>query len=181
MKLLSMDPGTRGCGVALFNSIGRLHAATYLPNRMTVGRRLDSCITMAKDVFLWASQRGAGAESVACEVPRSYNAGNQKGPQDDLIDLAMVSAAVAGMFHYSKVLTYYPQEWKGSVKAETFLRRIISRLDEGEKAVIELVMARKALDDVPDSDSLDHNTLDAIGIGLHYLGRMAPVRQYARD
>ncbi len=104
------------------------------------------------------------------EVPRSYDAGQQKGPQNDLIDLALVCAAIAGKVGGdTEVVTYYPQEWKGSIKADTFTERILEALSNEEKQRIQRTGA------------LDHNTIDAVGLGLKYLGRLERTRKYARD
>lgn len=181
MNILAVDPGVRGCGVALFID-GFLWAATYVKNPATSGKRLDSSCRMAEATnrFVFVNQPTGGLQHLVIEVPRSYEAGQQKGPQDDLIDVALVAAAIAGGRPHVPVTTYYPQEWKGSVKAETFLARILERLGPGEKAAIQLV-GRTPLERVPHSDSLDHNTLDSIGIGLKFLDRMERTRVYARD
>lgn len=182
-NLLTLDPGTRGAGVAVF--VDRdLVGATYVHNPCREGRRLNSAVTLARAVRHWAEVTvNRSIHRIAIEVMRSYEAGQQKGPQDDLIDVSLVSAAVAGTFHDVRpelMSTFYPQEWKGSVKAETFLGRILDRLESHEKAAIKLV-GRIPLAEVPKSDSLDHNTLDAIGIGLKVLGRLERHRAYARE
>lgn len=180
-RVLGIDPGVRGCGCAISDLDGVLAAATYVVNPVRHTSRLDSAVAMAKAVTQWA--RGCAAtqdfECVAIEVPRSYSAGQQKGPQNDLIDVAMVAAACAALMELP-VFTYYPQEWKGTVDPETMLERILKRLSKVEKDRIELV-GRVPLEQVPASDSLDHNTIDACGIVLHALGRMTPVKVYARE
>ncbi len=183
MITLAIDPGVRGCGAALFeNEV--LCAATYVKNPATGGKRLDSAVRMAEAVARFRSLYFPTEPPLhlVIEVPRSYDAGHQKGPQDDLIDVALVAAAVAGHIqsYCGAVTTYYPQEWKGTVKAETFLARILERLTPSEAGRIHLV-GRTPLHKVPDSDSLDHNTLDAIGIGLKFLGRGERTRVFARD
>jgi hypothetical protein len=182
---LSIDPGTRGAGAAIFDTVTRqLHAARYIRNPIDGGRRLDAAIALAEAVFRWAGEEGVLVmRTVACEVMRSYNAGQQKGPQDDLIDVSLVSSACATLGKLrgaDKLVTYYPAEWKSNLNPETCLERIIERLSLPEQGRIQLV-GRTPLYDIPGSDSLDHNTLDAIGIGLKLLGRFEPVRSFARE
>lgn len=176
MKILAVDPGLRGCGCALFAG-ETLELAAYVKNTLKTGRRLDNAMAMALAVERWAALDGmVDLDAVVVEVPRSYSAGQQKGPQDDLIDLAMVSAAVAAVVRQDcilpercQVVTYYPYEWKGSVAADTFTERILERLSNEEKQRIERI------------GELDHNTIDSVGIGLKFLGRMERSRKYARD
>lgn len=178
--LLCIDPGTKGVGAAVFH-LGscQLQFATYIPGPIK-GRRLDSALALAGAVEHRLAAFDVAA--VACEVMRSYDAQHQKGPQDDLIDVSLVSAAIADRFagHGTQVITYYPSEWKGNLNPETCLERIVQRLSPGERAMVKLV-GRLPLERVPGSDSLDHNTLDACGIGLYKLGRFAPARVFARE
>ncbi|NOJ83830.1 hypothetical protein [Myxococcus xanthus] len=64
----------------------------------------------------------------------------------------------------------YPRDWKGSLDADAFIERIKQRIDAAEHLRVEL----------PSYSSLHHNVWDAIGIGLHALGRLAPHRVFPR-
>lgn len=180
--LLAIDPGTRGAGAALFHQPKReLVCATYIRNPIDGGRRMDAALALAKAVERWVSVGWSAPSTVACEVMRSYSADQQKGPQDDLIDVSLVSMACGAIWQPApKLVTYYPAEWKGNLNPVTCLKRIVDRLSPVERERIMLV-GRTPLERVPESDSLDHNTLDACGIGLFLLGRFAPARVFARE
>lgn len=182
--ILCIDPGTRGAGAALYDGPSKtLIGARYIRNPIDGGRRMDAAVALARAVEHWVTVVKMQAPStVACEVMRSYSADQQKGPQDDLIDVSLVSMACAAIYQPTpKLVTYYPREWKGTLNAETCLERIVERLTKtGEHKRIELV-GRLPLERVPHSDSLDHNTLDACGIGLFLLGRFAPMRVFPRE
>jgi hypothetical protein len=90
------------------------------------------------------------------EVPRIYpHSRDQKGDLNDLLELAGVVGALTGVF--SVVSFVYPADWKGQLPKKVMNDRVLMTLglDEGDALVHH-----------------DHNTLDAIGIGLHDLGRL---------
>lgn len=155
----AVDPGLRGCGVALFEPVIGLAWATYLPNTMIDGRGPDRHSAMARKIAHHVAAMG-GFKNLIVEFPRIY----PKGPRDrrsdpnDLLDVAGVAGAVAALFE--NVLWVFPQEWKGQVPKEVMNSRVKKRLTPEELRRITSVGA------------LDHNTLDAVGIGLHLLGRL---------
>ena len=147
--IIAIDPGVRMCGVALFHDsddgdpetrAGRLYHARWVPVR---------------NLHLFAHD----AELVV-EMPRIYRgSGQQKGDLNDLLDLATVVGYCEGIFHGSH-RRVFPAQWKGQVPKKIMNARVLSRLDDVEKAAIVSVGAK------------DHNILDAIGIGLWALGRL---------
>lgn len=178
--LLALDPGKKGCGVSLFSPARELLAATYV-RRPIEAEGLRGAVAMADAAWGWALEFRFGIPGIAAiEVPRSYQAGAQKGPQDDLIDIALVAAVMAGHFTSSNVITYYPRDWKGTVDATVCLQRVLDCLTPVERTRIQLV-GRTPLEKVPTSSALDHNTLDAVGIGLTACGRFSTKRVYARE
>jgi hypothetical protein len=99
------------------------------------------------------------------ERPQVYTVG--KGDPNDLVPLAGIGAAFASRFDRFK--WYLPKEWKGQLpKGIAFEKRILDRLDTLE--IAEIIPA----------GSLTHNIYDAIGIGLHHLGRFQRRRVFAR-
>lgn len=159
MGLLTVDPGLRGCGVALFRD-GRLVWAKYVLNLERTDRGGDCFRGMAFAVENEARHAGyEGSERVLVELPQVYQSKHQKGDQDDILQLAGVVGALCMALPPSR--TVRPREWKGTIAKEVMTRRILSRLDTDEDAAI----LRK-------SEALDHNIIDAVGIGLWYLGRL---------
>lgn len=164
MRLVSVDCGVRGCGVAVFDE-GILSRATYIRNPMRHGQGATSAFPMASAVRAWT-----GVPSVlAIETMQWYEAGDQKGNQNDLGGVQLVAGAIIGILAAPTVMSYVPRDWKGTIDGDVCTERILDRLTIAEKACIISV------------GELDHNTVDGIGIGLKYLGRFEPRRVYARE
>jgi len=88
-----------------------------------------------------------------------------KGDPNDLIAISARGAWFAGrmapyIFDYEAVT---PRQWKGTVDGDIFLTRITKRLDERELGLLDTCGA---------IDSLKHNVIDAIGLGLWKVGRL---------
>lgn len=163
--LLTIDPGVHALGAALFvpdTTDGGmcLRAAEYLKFEKIT----DIASTLDQFVYRhlnWPLDHDKLA--VVIEKPRIYPHGAQrKGDLNDLLDLAEVVGACGASFTHTR--TVYPRDWKGTVKKEVMTARIEDRLRGFEQLRVTRVGAK------------DHNTLDAVGIGLHVLGRLAPKR-----
>lgn len=161
MRFLTIDPGKKIVGWAVFERVpgqsftrlsdcGLLRAET--PREMLI----QSDRAGIRDIE-WAE--------VIVECPQAYSQRErQKGPQQDLIDIAIMGGLVAG-FAVSNmpVITFvHPHAWKGSVEKDAMSRRILKRLDPDEVTIVDRL--RPA--------SLVHNAVDAVGIGLWKLGRL---------
>ncbi len=167
-RLLSLDPGIRGCGVALFTD-GRLTACDYVKNLVKKGNDLEAIRAMAEAVLMWAL--GAPVPTMlVCEFPQVYTAAFSRGDNNDLLALAGVGSALAALYPSVPVTTVLPREWKGQAPKEVMHARIKSRLDGPETDVWVAAQYR--------GKSLFHNTADAVGIGLFHLGRLAPKKSW---
>lgn len=149
--LVGIDPGVHFCGISHFYQ-GKLEYAAYLPT---------------DDMFSFICDQLPVAYRYLIECPRIYPQARQKGDQNDLINLARV---VGGLERWceGKVEIIYPREWKGTVDADVMVKRIQERLSPEEKA--------KAV--LPSAKSKHHNVWDAVGIGLHGVGRLKQKRVY---
>ncbi len=105
---------------------------------------------------------------VACdilviELPQVYQHGRSKGDPNDLIRVAFYAGAVAGALGYfgglltGKLLTPTPGDWKGQVPKAIHHERIRRVLSTKELGLVSRV---------------DHNVMDAVGLGLWALGRL---------
>lgn len=165
MIVIGVDPGVKsiGFGVASNDQIvagGLIRCDNPTPQRLA---------TMLRD-RLYAL--GVYEANVVIEVPQIYSAGRHKGDQNDLINVALVSGAVAGVLDSRGALCssrfVLPREWKGGVEADVFTARIEKRLVPSELA---------ALDKAP--ASLRHNMIDGVGLALFGSGkRLEPRRNY---
>lgn len=168
-RLLSVDPGIRGCGVALFVD-DLLGKAEYVRNTCPKGNRAAEAESMAANIYYYAYKDLIN--DLAVEWPRIYASrireGSSKEDPNDLLALAGVVSAVAGKLNVWST-SYCPSEWKGQLTKEACHERIKSRLTPIELAILE--DASKAA-----GKTYAHNVWDAVGIGLHHLGRLGKKR-----
>lgn len=145
MSLIAIDPGVHRCGVAFFMD-GQLQLAEYQENSYLFGNE-------------WETSRSY--RNVVVEMPRIYPGAQQrKGDLNDLLNLAAVVGRVEEKFKTAVVSRVFPQKWKGQVPKQVMNARVLSKLSDVERARILSVGAK------------DHNTIDAVGIGLWALGRL---------
>lgn len=157
--VVSIDPGLRYCGVAVFQEKVLVQAG-LVKNPEEVKRGPVAWRAMAAEVQGFIA--GGGIRTLATEFPKIYPLRQQKGDQADLIEVAGVAGAVVGALfeRAGSVVGYEPYQWKGTVPKDIHNKRVLTRLSEAEHAL---------LDDIP--AGLVHNTIDAIGIGLVFLKR----------
>lgn len=105
--------------------------------------------------------RGACSEHLAIEVPQVYPGMRREDP-NDLIDLATSAGIVIGSAQWASVTRYRPREWKGQTPKKIDHERTLKVLTAAERSVY---------DGCDVAQSLRHNILDAIGIGLRHLKR----------
>lgn len=169
--LLAIDPSVTATGISVFED-GVLAHARLVKNEPTKSivknestKSIDDWRSMAWSVFY--AVRFPPRGDAIIEVPQVYQRG--KGDQNDLVTLAGVAGAIATVIppviHLHSVV---PAEWKGQVPkpkraSDPYIieERLRARLSPKEVARVQLPSAR----------SLQHNVWDAIGIGMHHLGR----------
>ena len=162
--MIAIDPGLRGCGVAVFHD-GKIAQAGYIRGAKT-GRGPAVWSVMAQavrnEVFMWEPEN----TPLAIERPQVYTVGKSKGDPDDLLELTGVVGAIC-YAHGGPVTAYRPREWKGQLPKEIHHNRIRKHLAaEGRLEATERLLAG-----VP--PSLAHNVWDAIGLGRFALSRGA--------
>ncbi len=189
--ILALDPGLRGCGVAIGDN-ARLLAAAYVPSPVRAGEAdIAACVAMARAVVAWCDALGAvpplggagGAlyprlrfDEIVCEWPQVYTPGKQKGDPNDLPPLVGVECAICAFYPDAKHVTHRPSAWKGQLPKPKRVSdpnpmemRVQARLDAEEWSRIE-----------PRARSLFHNTIDACGLLLHHFGRFERYRVIPR-
>jgi hypothetical protein len=105
---------------------------------------------------------------VVCEIPYIYPGGRGKGDGNDLIQVARIAGRLTALVPEDRMSFIYPRSWKGNVPDSVIFNRISSRLTPEERALLP------GLDKFLSSKftGLLGNVLDAVGIGLHRLGRL---------
>lgn len=167
--VLAIDPGIRGSGIAEFCG-GELIRARYVANpsppKENIGAR---ALFMAREIF----NTCGGVHEIVIEWPKVYARGKSQGDPADLLPLVGVGMAVAGLVgaRFGVIVrSYEPSEWKGQIpKGAAFVGRVKLRLEGTERSAIDLPIG-----------SLAHNVWDAIGLGLHHLGRFERVRVFPK-
>lgn len=172
MITVGVDPGVHACGVGVMSGNTLIAAAlvTTDEGRGTSPGRLAFQVWefVARHLRARASFEGMGRFVI--EYPQAYEPGQQKGDQNDLIRVALVAGAVAGVAWDRAQCTaelILPRVWKGTVKKEAMTERIENRLEIDEKFKIE-----------PVAQNLRHNVIDGVGIALWATGRLERRRVY---
>lgn len=103
-------------------------------------------------------------EHVVIERPMIYpDQRLWKGDPDDIVRLAMTVGCLINDCERRgcRVSTCRPADWKGQLKKDPTEARVISKLSDDEAELVEL----------PSAESLEHNVIDAVGLGLWLVGR----------
>lgn len=152
MRLLAVDPGVHQCGCAHFLDGRLVDAALVVRDRNHWG---DGPAGTVESVGIWFGLR---PDQFAVERQRVYpgRQGRRTDP-NDLLDLSLVTGGLIYAFRQAKTKVIYPADWKGQTPKKVMNHRVFSRLTVEE----QLALGTK-----------NHNVLDAVGIGLYYLGRL---------
>ena len=155
MASISIDPGVNACGVAVWESVSNGNTLIYarlIKSQSAGAKAMVESVANNLDLRTY--------DVLAIELPQIYVRSRSKGDPNDLIQLALVVGAFVQRFT-GTVVMYKPHEWKGTVPKKIMIERILKRLSNDEKSRIQ-----KA------PNSLLHNTVDAIGIGLYHTKRL---------
>lgn len=159
-KILAVDPGLRFCGVAVGEE-GRLIACALVESPQKTGRGGTAWGAMARSVKAWADTYGE-FDRVRCETPMQYMPGNTAGKRIDPDDLMQIQGVVGALCAFYTVETIYPYQWKGQLPKLVGYNRVISKLDDTEKSLLNGAKC---------AESKRHNIGDAVGIFLNAVGR----------
>lgn len=176
---VAVDPGVRGCGVAVFLDAA-LWSAWYCRNTVQKEKRGAAAVGMAQ-----ALQRDLSAYSWCSawvEWPVQRNAQQNRVRRSDVSDLLACAAACAFVLSSQgqSLTTPLPEEWKGQtpkhihtarmVGAECALRRLPRK--KGFTPTVGGVLRQSELDRFCwETRNINHNIVDAAGIGLRAVGR----------
>lgn len=155
--LLSIDPGVRNAGVALW-SAGPAGSFYLLESATLIEASGDRWLSLAHDIADWASNYAL--DQVIVEKPQVYVQAKLKGDPNDLVTLALAVGAIAMALVNTQtgfdLRCVYPREWKGQTPKVISVERSKMALTSTEHMRVRL----------PKQKSLHHNVWDAVGIGL---------------
>lgn len=159
--LFAVDPGTQVAGLAAFRDRRLVAAWRVKASGDTPEARVRSAVAQMLALIEGGVLREPG-EPVGgvCEMPQVYKHG--PGAQVDPDSILLLTLVVGGLLCGSAPMEWRlvkPAAWKGQVPKEVMGARILKRLDDEERA-----MVRTQAND-------DHNTVDAVGLGLWALSR----------
>lgn len=151
-RLLTIDPGKKSIGWALW-SVGSLASCGLF--------RFETLQSLSQ----WHRERSGIADLVVCEVPQIYRVSKSKGDPNDLIPVALTAGVCLSAHPVSEQIL--PRTWKHTIDPDVLDARIRARMS-GVASFAECLAT------VP--KSLQHNVVDAVGIGLWWLERNGGVR-----
>lgn len=159
----SVDPGLRLCGLAIFTD-GVLTGA----HSIAVKERFEgpeAYWRIAREVLTRVGESVPG--TLVIETPQQY--AMSPAPRGQVQALEGVVGALTAVFAPggTSVVSYLPREWKGQLPKDVAFVRILSRL-----APSELLVEPNLLAAVRHPASKWGHVADAVGIGLHHLGRL---------
>ena len=154
-RLVSIDPGTRFTGYAWFDGKRLVDCG------IIKAKGLDPMLVACRDYFGGFLSELPLAALAVIEKPQVYTQRKMKGDANDLITIALVAGYCASFFEKSEFVL--PRTWKGTVDKDVMCKRVENRwMDDYERALLDSKHIPK---------SYVNNTLDAIGVGMHHLGR----------
>jgi len=158
MLWCSVDPGINHVGIAYWSDKTLVHATLIrnkAPKKSSLSERVH-WLSVAVRRYLNSphAEPVSPCELAVIELPRTYKGKAAKGDANkNVVPLALVVGAL--IHHIPTVHLVWPNEWKGNMDADVFTERLRGKLTPEQRA---------ATDWPP--KSLDHNVIDAIGLGL---------------
>ncbi len=171
MLLCAIDPGLRHCSYALFDG-AVLRQAGLVHNPAKTGNGPAAWVEMGQAVAR-ALDASTGAQCIGqlvIEGQKVYQASRQGrtvgADPNDLIELSGVCGVLAvTVGEVAEVRRVMPSDWKGTTDKTICQLRVNKRLSDSEQLAILWPGAAGK------DSALAHNVYDAIGIGLHAVGR----------
>lgn len=171
---ISLDPGTRQAGLALFEGDRLVDA--YLGSEYP-GNLLERYDAVAADLInvvesQWKPRfKKPQNVQVVQEVPQFYAYGSSRTPGsgDDILALCLVCGAFGMSLverGFSRPSIYRPAQWKNQVEKEAMCARIVDCLAPCEVAVLEKFRAKRG------KKLINHNVVDGVGVGMKKLKRI---------
>jgi hypothetical protein len=166
--VLSIDPGLRKPAAAVWID-GRLRAASRVSVPSKVHQITDigeRSAVVAELLVAWAREHALPStfvDVVVYEFPQVYTRAKSKGDPNDLLPLVAVGQHVAARVAPARIVTFKPADWaKQTAKAESG----DPLLSQRGRLVTACLLSAELAALVP-----SHDSVDAVGLGLHYLDR----------
>lgn len=144
--IMGLDPGLAVAGVCILDGLRRraLFATARTKNQGPY-RHAERVVEMARKI-----QSAAGLRTVdylIAEQMQSYDRSRQKGDQQDLINISLVTGAVLALINFKACELLKPNQWKGGVEKTKHHRRLQQQF--------------------PWLPNLSKDAMDAFGLAIH--------------
>lgn len=166
-QVIAIDPGGKTTGVALFVD-GVLKAS----NKIQTPGADPRAMACAVKAWLIPTIYNPDLDSIVVyERPQVYTFGKSKGDPNDLITVALFAGAIVGRLNLNAT-SVLPGQWTGGLPKSTRVKNIL----ESPRTI--RVLKRLSGEEVA-TLLLQHDAVDACGIGLWYLKRLDPIRVFS--
>lgn len=158
-RLLSVDPG-----------VNSIYVATWCGQELrTVGETTNWMLN---------------SDHIVIECPTLYQGRVVDTDQRDILNLVRTVERVKVLSNYDHWKEYLPRDWKGQDKKWITHHRVLTSLTDAERKTVKRACGEDIAEYVeaacvaaaehkkPKYSRKSHNLLDAVGIGLHHLGRL---------
>lgn len=172
--LLAVDPGVDNPAFAYFvDAILVIARRVAIPESLAALGPVDRCEQIARRIC--AAVAGP-ADALVIEQPQFYRASRSKGDPNKLALLVLVNGAVAALARQTwgsniSVDSPYPAQWAGQIPKSTkkgeAWKSPRGRLIRGQISHAEFIVCEN-----------NHDSVDAVGLGLWKLGRLFPASVY---
>jgi hypothetical protein len=129
MRLLSVDPSVRSVGIAVFEPVVtpgrprgfdveiRLSWSEHVQEEKTDEDMGKRCLRMAGSILRTCARRNTEPTELVFEWPKILTIGKSKGDPNDLIPMAGVGCALAGLLagRLVDLFTPWPSDWIGNI------------------------------------------------------------------
>lgn len=166
-RLIAIDPSMTRIGVAIFDDGDLTHTHVVRGSTPTDMDRVERIGRIAQETLaLFAHE---ACEHMVFEWPQIYERAKSKGDPNSIMLLAGVCAAIGAQMqiaHGTQLHSYKPKEWAGNVPKDT----TVSGCKFSPRAV--RIRRRLSIQELVVWDLAKYDDeIDAIGIGLKWLGR----------
>lgn len=165
--LVAFDPGFLHPAIAVFRDGVLVYASRVkVPGALSKIADDGERARQIAALVVWTvleKTGGARPDLLVVEKPKVYAHGKSKGDPANLIQLALVAGAVAGMLCV-RVYSPIPFEWIGNIPKTT--------KGDAWSSPRGMLFRRRLTDVELLAIVVSHDALDSVGIGLHALGRL---------
>ena len=156
---LSIDPSINACGYAVHNirtkellDHGLISPKKAIKRKESTQSFIEKSRCVLDTIAAVMDEYGADSVQLVLEIPDHWgDQGYLARESGSIYKLTFVCGMICSLSEH--IVTYLPREWKGQMKKEVMQRRLA-----------------KFCKDTIDIKSLNHNVVDAIGIGRKFLG-----------